>query len=102
MTKKWGTKTEQLLRIDDHDFTMRPGFGGRYHSEETTMQKWLQCLSHDLKNLVKLAEGKVGWAAQDDTTGMSRKTSTNDQTVVTMILKMLLSKFSLQTKVLHV
>lgn len=28
MTKKWGTKTEQLLRIDDHDFTMRPGFGG--------------------------------------------------------------------------
>lgn len=28
MTKKWSTKTEQLLRIEDHDFTMRPGFGG--------------------------------------------------------------------------
>eukprot|EP00064_Thunnus_orientalis_P013448 superscaffoldBa00002190_g13487 len=28
MTKTWGTKSEQLLRIDDHDFTMRPGFGG--------------------------------------------------------------------------
>ncbi|XP_035472624.1 gamma-aminobutyric acid receptor subunit rho-1-like [Scophthalmus maximus] len=28
MTKAWGTKSEQLLRIDDHDFTMRPGFGG--------------------------------------------------------------------------
>uniref|UniRef100_A0A4W6DKT5 GABA(C) receptor n=1 Tax=Lates calcarifer TaxID=8187 RepID=A0A4W6DKT5_LATCA len=28
ITKTWGTKSEQLLRIDDHDFTMRPGFGG--------------------------------------------------------------------------
>ncbi|KAK5600679.1 Gamma-aminobutyric acid receptor subunit rho-1, partial [Crenichthys baileyi] len=27
-TKARGTKSEQLLRIDDHDFTMRPGFGG--------------------------------------------------------------------------
>lgn len=40
MTKKWGTKTEQLLRIDDHDFTMRPGFGGGCHSAgRTTMEK---------------------------------------------------------------
>ena len=29
ITKAWSTKTEQLLRIDDHDFTMRPGFGGK-------------------------------------------------------------------------
>ncbi|XP_062322908.1 gamma-aminobutyric acid receptor subunit rho-1-like isoform X2 [Osmerus eperlanus] len=28
MTKSFVTKSEQLLRIDDHDFTMRPGFGG--------------------------------------------------------------------------
>ncbi|XP_047243186.1 gamma-aminobutyric acid receptor subunit rho-1-like isoform X2 [Girardinichthys multiradiatus] len=28
ITKARGTKSEQLLRIDDHDFTMRPGFGG--------------------------------------------------------------------------
>ncbi|KAL4623977.1 gamma-aminobutyric acid receptor subunit rho-1-like [Arapaima gigas] len=28
MTKSPVTKSEQLLRIDDHDFTMRPGFGG--------------------------------------------------------------------------
>ncbi|KAM7367526.1 hypothetical protein PAMP_013817 [Pampus punctatissimus] len=28
ITKAWGTKSEQLLRIDNHDFTMRPGFGG--------------------------------------------------------------------------
>ncbi|XP_033846887.1 gamma-aminobutyric acid receptor subunit rho-1-like [Periophthalmus magnuspinnatus] len=28
MTKAWGTKSEHLLRINDHDFTMRPGFGG--------------------------------------------------------------------------
>ncbi|XP_069562000.1 gamma-aminobutyric acid receptor subunit rho-1-like [Brachyistius frenatus] len=28
ITKSWVTKSEQLLRIDDHDFTMRPGFGG--------------------------------------------------------------------------
>ncbi|KAL2098775.1 hypothetical protein ACEWY4_005255 [Coilia grayii] len=28
MTKSPVTKSEQLLRIDDHDFTMRPAFGG--------------------------------------------------------------------------
>ncbi|XP_036397965.1 gamma-aminobutyric acid receptor subunit rho-1-like [Megalops cyprinoides] len=28
MTKSGMTKSEQLLRIEDHDFTMRPGFGG--------------------------------------------------------------------------
>ncbi|KAM7394951.1 hypothetical protein PAMA_006607 [Pampus argenteus] len=28
ITKAWGTKSQQLLRIDNHDFTMRPGFGG--------------------------------------------------------------------------
>ncbi|XP_071391094.1 gamma-aminobutyric acid receptor subunit rho-1-like [Centroberyx affinis] len=28
VTKASVTKSEQLLRIDDHDFTMRPGFGG--------------------------------------------------------------------------
>lgn len=39
MTKKWGTKTEQLLRVDDHDFTMRPGFGGGCHSEGTATKK---------------------------------------------------------------
>lgn len=29
ITKSPLTKSEQLLRIDDHDFSMRPGFGGR-------------------------------------------------------------------------
>lgn len=29
MTKSLMTKSEQLLRIDDHDFTMRPAFGGQ-------------------------------------------------------------------------
>ncbi|XP_075001565.1 gamma-aminobutyric acid receptor subunit rho-2 [Calonectris borealis] len=28
VTKTWKGKTEQLLRVDDHDFTMRPAFGG--------------------------------------------------------------------------
>ncbi|XP_017293198.1 gamma-aminobutyric acid receptor subunit rho-1 isoform X1 [Kryptolebias marmoratus] len=28
ITKAQSTKSEQILRIDDHDFTMRPGFGG--------------------------------------------------------------------------
>ncbi|KAJ8356064.1 hypothetical protein SKAU_G00188580 [Synaphobranchus kaupii] len=27
ITKAYMTKSEQLLRVDDHDFTMRPGFG---------------------------------------------------------------------------
>ncbi|NXJ21792.1 GBRR2 protein, partial [Dicrurus megarhynchus] len=27
-TKAWKGKTEQLLKIDEHDFTMRPAFGG--------------------------------------------------------------------------
>lgn len=34
ITKAWGTKSEQLLRIDDHDFTMRPGFGGKVYLSE--------------------------------------------------------------------
>lgn len=29
LTKSPLTKSEQLLRIDDHDFSMRPGFGGK-------------------------------------------------------------------------
>lgn len=33
MTKSLMTKSEQLLRIDDHDFTMRPAFGGRNETE---------------------------------------------------------------------
>ncbi|XP_014456040.2 gamma-aminobutyric acid receptor subunit rho-2 [Alligator mississippiensis] len=28
VTKTWKGKPEQLLRVDDHDFTMRPAFGG--------------------------------------------------------------------------
>ncbi|XP_005421766.1 gamma-aminobutyric acid receptor subunit rho-2 [Geospiza fortis] len=28
LTKAWKGKTEQLLRVDEHDFTMRPAFGG--------------------------------------------------------------------------
>ncbi|MCI4382966.1 hypothetical protein PGIGA_G00021090 [Pangasianodon gigas] len=28
VTKSRKVKTEQLLRVDDHDFTMRPAFGG--------------------------------------------------------------------------
>lgn len=33
MTKTLMTKSEQLLRIDDHDFTMRPAFGGQKGNE---------------------------------------------------------------------
>lgn len=29
VTKSRKTKTEHLLKVDDHDFTMRPAFGGR-------------------------------------------------------------------------
>lgn len=28
LTKAWKGKTEQLLRVNEHDFTMRPAFGG--------------------------------------------------------------------------
>ncbi|KAJ7413890.1 hypothetical protein WISP_87826 [Willisornis vidua] len=28
VTKAWKGKTDQLLRVDEHDFTMRPAFGG--------------------------------------------------------------------------
>uniref|UniRef100_A0A3P8RNH4 Gamma-aminobutyric acid receptor subunit rho-1 n=1 Tax=Amphiprion percula TaxID=161767 RepID=A0A3P8RNH4_AMPPE len=28
VTKAWGTKSDTLLKLDEHDFTMRPGFGG--------------------------------------------------------------------------
>lgn len=30
-TKSMVIKSEQLLRIEDHDFAMRPGFGGKTH-----------------------------------------------------------------------
>lgn len=33
MTKSLMTKSEQLLRIDDHDFTMRPAFGGQIETK---------------------------------------------------------------------
>lgn len=29
VTKSRKMKTEQVLRVDDHDFTMRPAFGGK-------------------------------------------------------------------------
>jgi hypothetical protein len=29
-TKMWPQKHKQLLHIEDHDFAMRPGFGGEY------------------------------------------------------------------------
>lgn len=29
VTKSRKTKTEHLLKVDDHDFTMRPAFGGK-------------------------------------------------------------------------
>lgn len=32
VTKTRKGKTEQLLRVDDHDFTMRPAFGGEKKS----------------------------------------------------------------------
>lgn len=31
-TKSMLIKSEQLLRIEDHDFAMRPGFGGKTHA----------------------------------------------------------------------
>lgn len=67
MTKKWGTKTEQLLRIDDHDFTMRPGFGGGFGTGGGTKdQKELQRLrlSQDVASQILSADGNissVGW-----------------------------------------
>lgn len=32
VTKSRKMKTEHLLKVDDHDFTMRPAFGGRWSS----------------------------------------------------------------------
>lgn len=45
MTKTRKGKTEQLLRVDDHDFTMRPAFGG----ENKKMVLLISC-SFILKN----------------------------------------------------
>ncbi|KAK2527742.1 hypothetical protein Q9966_010190 [Columba livia] len=33
VTKTWKGRTEQLLRVDDHDFTMRPAFGVAFDGE---------------------------------------------------------------------
>lgn len=34
-TKSLLIKSEQLLRIEDHDFAMRPGFGGKSHERSS-------------------------------------------------------------------
>lgn len=39
VTKAPVTKSEQLLKLDDHDFTMRPGFGGKNKEEYFDPQK---------------------------------------------------------------
>uniref|UniRef100_A0A4W5N897 Secreted protein n=1 Tax=Hucho hucho TaxID=62062 RepID=A0A4W5N897_9TELE len=36
VTKNRKLKTDQLLKVDDHDFTMRPAFGGRDHTHTRT------------------------------------------------------------------
>lgn len=48
MTKSPMTKSEQLLRIDDHDFTMRPAFGGQECSNALCFDYVAQmCPVHD-------------------------------------------------------
>lgn len=64
MTKKWSTKTEQLLRIDDHDFTMRPGFGGGRQSEGTATKKKLQRWLHNPKNQEVMKVGRLKMIGQ--------------------------------------
>lgn len=34
-TKVWPLKREQLLHIEDHDFSTRPGFGGECFHQKT-------------------------------------------------------------------
>lgn len=41
-TKSMLIKSEQLLRIEDHDFAMRPGFGGEKHIQSTS---WLNSMT---------------------------------------------------------
>lgn len=98
MTKKWGTKTEQLLRIDDHDFTMRPGFGGECRSGEAALEKWgavlLQCYC---SYMILRSRKFLKQVARDDMAVavvflFCRKTSTNVQTV---------SELNLLTEILH-
>lgn len=36
-TKAWLLQYEQLLHIEEHDFAMRPGFGGKYSLYKTLM-----------------------------------------------------------------
>ncbi|GAA6074725.1 gamma-aminobutyric acid receptor subunit rho-3, partial [Tachysurus ichikawai] len=36
-TKSLLIKTEQLLRIEEHDFAMRPGFGGQNSTTSTSL-----------------------------------------------------------------
>lgn len=48
MTKSLMTKSEQLLRIDDHDFTMRPAFGGQKMN--------VRCSGCMIKTLVRMLD----------------------------------------------
>ncbi|KAK1893956.1 Gamma-aminobutyric acid receptor subunit rho-2 [Dissostichus eleginoides] len=48
VTKARKTKTEQLLKVDDHDFTMRPAFGAH-----TPFKRVLMNTFHNLTSKLK-------------------------------------------------
>ena len=50
-TKSMLIKSEQLLRIEDHDFAMRPGFGGNKKKKKTHLIYLSVCLILPLLSL---------------------------------------------------
>lgn len=65
-TKSLLIKSEQLLRIEDHDFAMRPGFGGetRARSSESPLRCLSLCFSLILLlNRKQLSKDDVGYCA---------------------------------------
>lgn len=46
VTKSRKMKTEHLLKVDDHDFTMRPAFGGRCEVLSWHLHALLSCCWH--------------------------------------------------------
>lgn len=62
-TKSWLIKSEQLLRIDDHDFAMRPGFGGTAPSRCHLNSVSLLFSNIIFKTTRQLCENNVGYCA---------------------------------------
>lgn len=80
-TKSLLIKSEQLLRIEDHDFAMRPGFGGETRAQSSASPLSCFCLYFLLillLNRKQLSKDDVGYCAVFGIMPPQKKTPLSD------------------------